>query len=1391
MKLFSKIAIAIILFCLLGKAEAQEKGTFWVDFTFNSIIGVIDNNSTYIAVNYDNTELIKVLRNQLPPPNNNVYKINKSKSFQTGNNDFLSFYVSPNNIIYTGLSSSFYFTLPYSNLKNQDLGMRSNGFGTNANITVQPYSLNLYYLDSNGVFSSTREIPSADKITIKATTFDYPSLYKWEYKIDVLGGNGNENWMSIPTTCEKNNRKEITFSGIDILSTLTAFKEMIDQNKYIFIRINSTSKIPGTILRLNPRVSAPHIVGTPSSTSPTCNGGSDGRIDITFDRKVENYENVTVSYRTTGSPVYNQPSLIVPAYSTTYSIVGLGSGSYDIKIKGACNNESEFSDNVNHKRDGIPVDNYGILYVSVTNQVPPKCFGGTGSVTVSPKGGAGGYTIRWDDTPSNTSMTRNDLKAGAYNYTVTDKAGCYKDSTVTITQPDNPLEIKFTESKSCKKYGSSDGTATVEIAGGSLSYPSIVWTGINTAKVTTTSIAGNKSTVIGTAGFYNLEVIDSYGCSKQLLNVEIKEPAELKVSVAILDMIKCTGDDGKIIAYGEGGVRPYTYKWYNTLASATPIANAVDSVLTCKSGTYFVEIKDANEIFQKSNNQQNIESQSLLRVQKVGTTWCKKNDSSDGTATVQISGGTSPYIISWTDDSNGAIVTPTSADKFTITNKAGSYTVMVTDAKGCIKSSQLRIDAPKVLSVSIAALSAIKCTGDDGKIIAYGEGGVRPYTYKWYNTIAPSTPIANAVDSVLTCKHGIYFVKITDANEIHSPLSNNIDLSESAIALSVDSVSSTSATGYAKPNGSAQMKIQGGTRNYVLSWINPLGQVIDIANILNDATNSNEYISTIQNQVAGKYTLNVTDARGCVKSKTITISQPYPLKITMNMDSIKCKDDFGTLSASVIGGVKPYSYKWFHDNGTGYEDVNCVDSILKCKYGVYKVVVVDKNLNSDSISNELIDPELLTVSLQAEKIKCFGTSTGRIDATPKGGTKPYTYLWNTGDKTTSLSDIKSGQYSVIVTDYHGCQAKDTVIVAESDSIKVTTYPTDVSCNGGGDGKVQFKVSGGTGTSYKLRYKSDLDVNWKYLSNNFESDATVQNLVKDIYYFVVEDAIGCSSREQAVPISQPSHIRIDSLSSVSAKGYGLENGKAKVSITGGTHLAQGTYSLVWKNSVGTRIISNDTLSVDGKTLYSTIENRAGKYELVVADQNNCPDSLSITIYEPDSINVDIQMTAPIKCAKGYGTLVAHANGGVKNTIQESLPYNCKWYNNDSLDLIIKSTTDSTLDCTSGFYFVTITDANGNFKKSNLFEIKSPEELKVRIITTDVSVDSENNGAVEAIPAGGTGKYTYLWDTPKSDTTRVGRFAKQKIFYVHAYLFIKKLLRAIAELLFAPADLALNG
>src|SRR6185295_7106087 len=103
------------------------------------------------------------------------------------------------------------------------------------------------------------------------------------------------------------------------------------------------------------------------------------------------------------------------------------------------------------------------------------------------------------------------------------------------------------------------------------------------------------------------------------------------------------------------------------------------------------------------------------------------NGSADGTATVTVLGGISPYTYAW---SAGTSVLETAGNL-----SAGTYTVTVTDGNGCTVAAPTIVSEPAPISIA-DAITNITCNGyDDGTLLLTTSGGTAPFSYSWSSPV--------------------------------------------------------------------------------------------------------------------------------------------------------------------------------------------------------------------------------------------------------------------------------------------------------------------------------------------------------------------------------------------------------------------------------------------------------------------------------------------------------------------------------------------------------------------------------------------------------------------------------------------------------------------------------
>jgi hypothetical protein len=205
-----------------------------------------------------------------------------------------------------------------------------------------------------------------------------------------------------------------------------------------------------------------------------------------------------------------------------------------------------------------------------------------------------------------------------------------------------------------------------------------------------------------------------------------------------------------------------------------------------------------------------------------------------------------------------------------------------------------------------------------------------------------------------------------------------------------------------------------------------------------------------------------------------------------------CTSASGTATVTPAGGVAPYTYLW--DNGA----VTATATNLVA--GTYTVVVTDSN-GDFVIAEATVAATTVTITTGTPTTtnSACGASTGSASINPNNGTAPYTYAWNNGGNTQTITNIAAGLYSVTITDANGCTGTVTGIKVNNPNaptIAITAIQ-DASCQGVSDGSATASVSGGTAP-------------YVYQWSNGAMTLTANNLSVGTYTFTATDAASCTN-----------------------------------------------------------------------------------------------------------------------------------------------------------------------------------------------------------------------------------------------------------------------------------------
>lgn len=438
------------------------------------------------------------------------------------------------------------------------------------------------------------------------------------------------------------------------------------------------------------------------------------------------------------------------------------------------------------------------------------------------------------------------------------------------------------EKKDASCFGSADGSLTVLVEDGQEPY-AFLWSDDST---------GASRTALR-AGTYSVVVKDASG-EEITLEETISQPEEIVIS-GITAPATCNGvADGSIDLTISGTTGAYSIVWNNGLEH--------EDIQALAAGQYTVTVTDekscpASATFSVGTTSKIDISAAQVRPECNG---------SNGSIDISVSGGTGPYTFNW---SNGA----TTEDLQNMSE--GLYTVTVSDNTGCSASGAYFLRDIVTLTVK-GESTATGCVDDaSGAIDLTVSGGTMPYSFAW------STGEATEDLSGLTS--GNYTVTVTDSKDCSVSSTFSITKTTFQVPRTVVQPSCHNDT-----NGSITLQAPiGGTGPFTYLWSN--GQT---GTALTDLD-------------AGTYSVTVTDATGCSRTLTFTITNPAEIFADATVSNIQCNEEgFFSVDLTASGGTAPYSYQW--SNGSDTQDIENLQS------GTYTVVVTDAH--GCSISKEVI-----------------------------------------------------------------------------------------------------------------------------------------------------------------------------------------------------------------------------------------------------------------------------------------------------------------------------------------------------------------------------------------------------------------------------------------------------
>ncbi len=358
-----------------------------------------------------------------------------------------------------------------------------------------------------------------------------------------------------------------------------------------------------------------------------------------------------------------------------------------------------------------------------TIKIPP---GSNGAVNLNVDGGTEPYTYAWSG-PSGYSSTDasiiNLANQGPYDLSLTDANDCVQDTSFNVPS-DTGLSIIICDLIDITCKGVNDGEAEVCVEFGGTGSYTYAW-----RTVMGDPVGLNQARITGFApGTYIVKVTDNGNLKFAEVSFEINEPSlELGVITDSIWNVSCPGDnDGAIFISVIGGWGPATYSWI-------PGGSVTQDLTGVTAGAYIVTVTDSGGcVIQYSDTVSSPVALSIVVDEQIPIA-CPGD--MYGALIANVTGGTAPYNYVWDDP--GA-----QTDSIATNLGAGTYMVVVTDAKGCSDNASGILSAPDVLSI----ISLVKTWNDVdqlGTITVTVAGGTPDYTFSISggnnDTIAEST----------------------------------------------------------------------------------------------------------------------------------------------------------------------------------------------------------------------------------------------------------------------------------------------------------------------------------------------------------------------------------------------------------------------------------------------------------------------------------------------------------------------------------------------------------------------------------------------------------------------------------------------------------------------------
>jgi SprB repeat/Secretion system C-terminal sorting domain len=918
---------------------------------------------------------------------------------------------------------------------------------------------------------------------------------------------------------------------------------------------------------------------------------------------------------------------------------------------------------------------------------------------------ATGSSFTWnysDPLPLSSYPNLEFKKAKVYVYKKVN--GCYGPPQPIVITVYRPLAVTATMTPVACKNGT-DGSILLGVTGDLAPYH-FDWNPVATVNPLNNLVAGT----------YQYTVTGMQGCTQTGSKV-VTEPAQVAITTAKTD-ITCNGlNNGTVNLTTTGGTPPYIYSWSNGATT--------QNLTGLSAGTYTVTVRDAFLCTTVSPPSATITQPTVLSVvtNVITNASCGQNN---GSISLTVTGGISPYSYSWSDGSTAATALDLAAT---------NYSVTVTDARNCTKIlTNITVSSGATISATITPTNA-SCGLSNGSIAltAVSGGPSTSYTYLW-STGATTQNVTNigAGSYVVTISSGLCKLIKTTTVSTDSSMSATITPTNASCGLSNGSIALTAVSGgpstsytYLWSTGATTQNVTNiGAGSYAVTISSGLCKLIKTTNVLNDSsmsatitpTNascglSNGSISltavtggpstsytylwstgaitqNVTNVGAGSYTVTISSGL-CKLIKTTTVLNDSSMSATITPTNASCGLSNGSIALTAVSGGPSTSYTYLWSTGATTQNVTNIGA------GSYAVTISSglcKLIKTTTVSTD----SSMSATITPTNASC-GLSNGSIalTAVTGGPSTSYTYLWSTGATTQNVTNLGAGSYAVTISSGL-CKLIKTTTVLNDSSMSATITPTNASCGLSNGSIALTAVSGGPSTSYT------------YLWSTGATTQNVTNLGAGSYAVTISSGLCKLIKTTTVSTDSSMSATITPTNA----SCGLSNGSiALTAVSGGPSTS---YTYLWSTGATTQNVTNIG---------------AGSYAVTISS-GLCKLIKTTTVSTDSSMSATITPTNA-SCGLSNGSIALTAVSGGPST-----SYTYLWSTG--------ATTQNVTNLGAGSYVVTI--SSGLCKLIKTTNVSTDSSMSATITPTNASCGGTNGSiSLTAVSGGPSTSYTYLWST----------------------------------------------